>query len=98
MTGPEIHNHVDEQTEEPIIGKSPVAAQVDSLRHGARGTARLRRPRMPDGMMRVVGKKPSRRSIGMENPRALAGKAAIVTGASRGIGLAIAHSIGRLGA
>jgi 3-oxoacyl-[acyl-carrier protein] reductase len=34
----------------------------------------------------------------MENPRALAGKAAIVTGASRGIGVAIAHSIGRLGA
>lgn len=34
----------------------------------------------------------------MEKPQPLARKAAIVTGASRGIGLAIAHVIGRLGA
>jgi NAD(P)-dependent dehydrogenase (short-subunit alcohol dehydrogenase family) len=34
----------------------------------------------------------------MENSQSLVGKTTIVTGASRGIGLAIAHRIGRLGA
>jgi len=49
-------------------------------------------------MMRLAVKRPSGRSIEMENPQPLAGKAAIVTGASRGIGLAITRSVGRLGA